>query len=1411
MIVREREDKMKSRTRKLAWLLSATMVLTTVNPEMMVMASEEPEAVEQTVDETVDSETEEMTLEEDESEDVITEEEELLTEETSEDGGAYETEAILDAEEYAAEENAEIAVQDADEQEATISRVTVIPKKTAGYAGLDMGVLDGSPVKMTYKNGTTMDGYISGSSVYRNDNNEMLSNLKIKYVKTDDEKEYLSINEAGEYKIEFWSGEERVSTADFIYKNRAVENLQKLSEEESNTVRSNDDPTELSTIWYEFIPKETGKYLFNNISYIGSIWKKEEDGTIRWIQSGQNAFKAEAGATYYIKFSGSTWKDGSYVYEWNTQPSIITEIQSIEMASSRRTEFALGIENDFITGAKVTIHYKDKSTEDLVVKTDWNNQDSQGNSISFSMKKEGDDTFFYHGPDSITIGSYGYDIYVDNEKVGDTGFIYKVVAAAQASYPKLTTGKNEVTTGESYKNWYRFTPSRSGRYLIDSNSSYGYTDIKDESGKEIDMNAYVVELTADENYYFGFLGRWQESEKIGVNISLLKEVSSVSNLILPKTELYVGMDTSCFFGTKATIRFNDGSTQQICFEPEYGENEIYLPDSRQTIKIYLRKDEKEYTSMEGLSAGDYDIGIAIVLDDETTGNKLQLDKQYKITLKNASEANFPVIKVGENRIQSSELYGQPNWYRFVAPETAKYAVSEYNALYVVKQTANGVEKVNIAYGRFSTEKDAVYYIGFAGEESDGDAYSWVTNIIKVNEIKKITGIHLARNTFVANADWMFTEGTAIDVTYQDNTTATLRFSDDSYVTDEYGTRISASLIKVNDPEGDYDIIDRQKAGEYQIVFLEEGTGSKIPLSQAVKTDAYTITIKEIEELDTGELSLGNNTITSSGCSYYANWYRFTPDTSGRYYFTDSGRYQVCTRNDEGELDTVRSPYSASAFQVDAGKTYYIGFLETSSGTTSMELAQDVKEITVVPQKTEFYAGISQKHVMADVIVTYDNDEQKKLSLDRNVDDDEEDLYRYLDDCGNSYSLSIKPLLNDDDDDYEYGIYSKLTVGTYQVTIAWTQNNSVKTSYDINVVELPTPFNSSSLSVTELVIGNNYTVSLNADEPIRWFRYTPKTDCNVTFQSSGDEDTQVVLYDEAGEWMDDDDDGGEETNFSLSTKLTGGHTYYYMTRMFNLEETATFHASFTVEGQTHTHTYVEERKEATCTATGYTQQKCSTCGEVKPGSYAVLPAKGHNFGAYTETVKATALAAGTKTRTCSVCGYQESAEVGKLPASVALSASTLPLQVKQSIALSKLITAMTTGDRLVSCATSNKKIATVNNAGKVTGKKVGKATITMTFASGISKKVTIKVQKKKVATSKISNVPGSITLNVKKTYKLAPVITPITTKDKVTYKTANKKVATVSGKGVITAKKAGKTTITVKVGKKTKKVKVTVKK
>lgn len=83
----------------------------------------------------------------------------------------------------------------------------------------------------------------------------------------------------------------------------------------------------------------------------------------------------------------------------------------------------------------------------------------------------------------------------------------------------------------------------------------------------------------------------------------------------------------------------------------------------------------------------------------------------------------------------------------------------------------------------------------------------------------------------------------------------------------------------------------------------------------------------------------------------------------------------------------------------------------------------------------------------------------------------------------------------------------------------------------------------------------------------------------------------------------------------------------------------------------------------------------------------------------------------------------------------------------------------------------------------------------------AKKVTISLNKKKC------------TLQVGKTVKLKASVKPSKKKKKVTFKTSNKKVATVSKKGVVKGKKAGKATITAKIKGTKKKAtcKVTVKK
>lgn len=126
---------------------------------------------------------------------------------------------------------------------------------------------------------------------------------------------------------------------------------------------------------------------------------------------------------------------------------------------------------------------------------------------------------------------------------------------------------------------------------------------------------------------------------------------------------------------------------------------------------------------------------------------------------------------------------------------------------------------------------------------------------------------------------------------------------------------------------------------------------------------------------------------------------------------------------------------------------------------------------------------------------------------------------------------------------------------------------------------------------------------------------------------------------------------------------------------------------------------------------------------------------------------------------------------------------------------------------ISYSTSDKKVAVVNAKGVITGKKAGTAKITV--KSG-SKKYVITVKVTKVKTAKLSGIPAKKSIKKGKTYKLKAVVTPKNSDEKVTYSSSNKKIATVTAKGVVKGKKKGTVKITVKSGSRKKTCKVTVK-
>ena len=240
----------------------------------------------------------------------------------------------------------------------------------------------------------------------------------------------------------------------------------------------------------------------------------------------------------------------------------------------------------------------------------------------------------------------------------------------------------------------------------------------------------------------------------------------------------------------------------------------------------------------------------------------------------------------------------------------------------------------------------------------------------------------------------------------------------------------------------------------------------------------------------------------------------------------------------------------------------------------------------------------------------------------------------------------------------------------------------------------------------------------------------------------------------------------------------------------------------LEKSDHVYGAYQPDGNATCLADGTKTRVCSVCKAretvTDPGS-----ATGHKYGAYQPDGNATCLADGTKTRVCSVCKARETVRDpgSRLVPTGSLSQKKIRLQYRQSTSAVK-VSGLAKGDFVQTWKSSRPSVASVSSKGKITAKKKsGSAKISAYLASGKVLTVTVTVQKKAVKTTALRDVPKRLTLRRGRTVKLQPTRIPVTSREKITYKSANTRIAKVSKKGVITGKKAGTVKITVRSGRK----------
>ena len=211
---------------------------------------------------------------------------------------------------------------------------------------------------------------------------------------------------------------------------------------------------------------------------------------------------------------------------------------------------------------------------------------------------------------------------------------------------------------------------------------------------------------------------------------------------------------------------------------------------------------------------------------------------------------------------------------------------------------------------------------------------------------------------------------------------------------------------------------------------------------------------------------------------------------------------------------------------------------------------------------------------------------------------------------------------------------------------------------------------------------------------------------------------------------------------------------------------------------HQHTEIRNKKEATCKETGYSGDTwCKDCGKKILSGQAIAKTEDHSWNQGEITKEPTCKEEGEKTFTCTICGNTKTEKV-----------STTDHQ-HMEIRNVKEPTNKRKGLKSKTCSV----------CGKIVYEGIPKTNSSPTDSSETNPDQNPQTSQK--TTRKIKLNRRKLTLKKGKSFRLKVTLTPADSQDKITYKTSNKKIATVSKTGKIKAKKKGKVKITVISGKK----------
>ena len=902
-----------------------------------------------------------------------------------------------------------------------------------------------------------------------------------------------------------------------------------------------------------------------------------------------------------------------------------------------------------------------------------------------------------------------------------------------------------------------------GGVLSENSSEDESIEITDEPQESADTEGEDTGIDVQEEDEASPEDVFSAGDEIAVQDDEVKSVSATNVLLdgVAGIPFYTSADLEVTYtGGRDAVR-----TCQFNYE-EVSLGDSYTTDGTEITVTLEDADGNTYGLGSRLTAGTYTMKF-------TCGDIVS--EPYTVSIKQMSDSPLykGPVNLNEDTEVESPLQGVA-YYSFEAPAAGNYYMDTCDSHYRV-YVDDGKNSYSVYDGsNWYQEEQQTAYIGFYGGSLNSDANE--DAMMKIKTQSEIMSVEYTAEsaTAIEGLDnlWRYSDMPGLlTLTYKDGTTDTLRAKFGNTVYDKQGQAVYSETCAVNGEKEtpiDWDKIGNAlPAGKYRIYFMLQPEAQDSDNSVNVHTD---LTVNELNYASLTSLEMGENELEAG--ELQKKWYSFSPEEDGYCHFDwnvgdssgdSEGVGRIWYKYENGKLDSCFDHWNMERgkVKVSRGVKYIVGVSSESGRTVSLNLkkVKTLKSIRMTkrPEQTELLPGdrawVSLKGM--EITASYADGDDETITFGQT----------------DSQGMSFKQ-----NDSY-----------------TWVNEEICRVPVSMGNCQIYVEFEAADWNaVPKMEFGTEEKLdTAPGNQTIR--RFIPDKSGYYSFSATN---AYIDVID-------------SETQECLSAKkayLEAGNTYQiYVAALKN--------DVILKVGDAPCEWKVIEQIPETCTTDGKVVRKCNVHGET---STELLSAPGHDWSRWKVTKNATVLAEGVQQRSCSVCGETETAYVAKLPATIALNVKgTIPLKVKQSFTVK---VTMGAGDRVVSWKTSNKKVVSVKN-GRIKGLKAGKsATITVQLASGKKARFKVKVQKAAVVTKSIKvtntatgrNQGKKATLKRDQSLKLKAALIPVTSLQKVTWSTSNKKIVTVSKSGVIKAKKKGRATITVKSGNKKYNIRITVK-